>query len=227
VGDYARIKTKTGRVFISNFGGILFFFVPSPSKSLWNRCTKNPEEGSFLSYARTWSRHESLCLYHPLKSHYARTLRNYHRQLCITRCWTAAACIIYIHNTTRGNGVTIRYEEWTMALHCISVLLLLESSWRLAVRALFSDQCTRACVNDYLSARARGEYCSCRPCSPAGFRAGELKQPLVSGGQGTRCWHWQSHRSKERMCWCCLNIGYCNCNVCSVKGVWVLFSFSS
>jgi len=47
-----------------------------------------------------------------------------------------------------------------MALHCISVLLLLESSWRLAVRALFSDQCTRACVNDYLSARARGEYCS-------------------------------------------------------------------
>ena len=64
-----------------------------------------------------------------------------------------------------------------------------------------SDQCTRACVNDYLSARARGEYCSCRPCSPAGFRAGELKQPLVSGGQGTRCW--QSHRSKERMC-CCL-----------------------
>ena len=66
-----------------------------------------------------------------------------------------------------------------------------------------SDQCTHACVNDYLSARARGEYCSCRPCSPAGFRAGELKQPLVSAGQGTRCWHWQSHRSKERMC-CCL-----------------------
>jgi hypothetical protein len=42
-----------------------------------------------------------------------------------------------------------------------------------------SDQRTHACVNDYLSARARGEYCSCKPRSPAGFRAGELKQPLV------------------------------------------------
>ena len=92
--------------------------------------------------------------------------------------------------TTHGNGVTICYEQWL----CISVLLLLESSWRLSVRALFFRP-VYACVREWLSVRSCARRILQRISGPASW------SNRSSGGQGTRCW--QSHRSKERMC-CCL-----------------------
>ena len=184
---------------------------------IWNRGSivyKEPWKDLFCPI-HALGQGKKVCLYHPLKSHYARTLRNDHRQLCITRCWTAEACTIYIHNTRQWSNNML----WTMALHqCTGI-----------IGVLLATLCQSLILQTSVRMRARMIICPLVRAEniAADFRAGELKQPLVSGGQGTRCWHWQSHRSKERMCWCCLNIGYCNCNVCSVKGVWVLFSFSS
>ena len=72
-----------------------------------------------------------------------------------------------------------------------------------------SDQCTHACVNDYLSARARGEYCSGFPGRRAEATA-RLEDKAHAAG---------SLIAARKECVVALNIGYCNCNVHPVKGV--------